>query len=225
MTDMMRVELHCHTVHSSDSLVNPSDLLRRARRRGLDRVAITDHGRISGALAATALDPELVIVGEEIMTSRGELLAFFLQEEVPRGLEPAQAIARLRDQGAFISVSHPFDSNRNGAWDEGDLLKIAGLVDAIEVFNARCITPEPNKRAQAFADEHGLLGTAGSDAHSLGEIGRAVMILPAFADAQGMKRSMAEARIEARLSSPWVHFHSRWAVWRKAMDEREGSRG
>lgn len=220
--ERIRVELHCHSHRSADCLVRPAELLQRARREGLDRIAITDHNRVRGALEACKLDPQRVIVGEEIQTTKGELLAFFVKELVPRGLEPGEAIARLREQGALISVSHPFDSNRSGAWDRDDLLAIAEEVDAIEIFNARCLTPAPNHQAEEFARSHDLLGTAGSDAHSLGEIGRATMVLPPFNDAQGMKRALALARVEARLSSPFVHFHSRWAVWRKSVEKRSG---
>ena len=56
------------------------------------------------------------------MTTKGEILAAFVTEEIPRGLSPQETIKRLRDQGAFISVSHPFDSWRNGAWKLEDLV-------------------------------------------------------------------------------------------------------
>ncbi len=111
-------------------------------------------------------------MGEEIMTTQGELLAFFLRETVPAGLTPEETIQKLRDQGAVISVSHPLDRLRSGAWAEEDLLRIADKVDAVEIFNARCIFPADNDRSDAFANDHDLLGTAGSDAHIGMEYGR-----------------------------------------------------
>ena len=110
------VEFHCHTIFSKDSLTSPRKLVETSRRRGIDRVVVTDHNTTAGALAAQALDPELVIVGEEIMTTRGEILAAFVTEEILPFLSPQETIRRLREQGAFISVSHPFDRLRNGAW-------------------------------------------------------------------------------------------------------------
>ena len=163
------------------------------------------------------LDPERVIIGEEIMTEKGELLAAFVTEPVTPGLPPYEAINRLRAQGAFISVSHPFDVNRKGHWHLQDLLEIAPLVDAIETFNARCITNEYNLRAQNFAREHGLLGTAGSDAHASFEVGRALIMLDDFVDAGSLKNALSTARFQARLSSPFVHLVSRYAVWYKRM--------
>jgi hypothetical protein len=119
------------------------------------------------------LDPERVIVGEEIMTTRGEILAAFVSEEIPPGLSPLETIRRLKEQGAFISVSHPFDRLRKGGWLEQDLLEILPQVDAIEVYNSRCMLPSFNWEAQRFAEKHNLAGTVGSDAHAAFELGKA----------------------------------------------------
>ena len=83
---MRSVEFHCHTIYSKDSLTTPERLVKACRRKGIDRVVVTDHNTITGARAAQALDPELVIVGEEIKTTRGEILAAFVTEDVPAGL-------------------------------------------------------------------------------------------------------------------------------------------
>ncbi|MCL4560770.1 MAG: PHP domain-containing protein [Chloroflexi bacterium] len=119
-------------------------------------------------------------------------------------------------RGAFISVSHPFDLRRNGAWAKDDLLEIAPHVDAIEVYNSRCLDEEPNRQAQEFAGQHRLLGTAGSDAHLPYEVGRAVLILPEFNDASSLIEALAAARIEGRISPAWVHFGSFFSrVWKQ----------
>ena len=193
----VRVEFHCHTLFSKDSLTHPEALIQTCRRKGIDRLAVTDHNTIAGARAAQRLDPERVIVGEEIMTEKGELLALFVQEEIPKGLPPLDVIRRLREQEAFISVSHPFDAARNGAWALADLLEIAPRVDAIETFNSRCTGQRPNELAQAFAAEHHLAGTVGSDAHIVWEVGRATLLVAAFKDAAELRRSIlqAEARV------------------------------
>lgn len=219
---MLNIEFHCHTVYSKDCLVTPERLLAACRRKKLDRVIVTDHNTIDGALAARALDPGRVVVGEEIMTEDGELLAAFVQEWVPPGLPPLEAIARLHDQGAFISVSHPFDRYRNGAWSLERLLAIAQYVDAIETFNARCIHAEDNQQAEAFAREHGLPGTTGSDAHVTFELGRARLLLPEFHDAESLRAALRQARTVARLSPAWIHITSRYAVWKKGRDQQGG---
>ena len=197
--------------------MRPADIVRTCRRRGIDRLAVTDHNAVRGALELRALAPELIIVGEEIMTTQGELLAYFLSDEVPAGLSPSETIQRLRAQGAAISVSHPFDRLRHGAWKQADLAAILPWVDAIEVFNSRCIYAADNARALAFADENGTLGTVGSDAHSQRELGRAVLRLPRAGTAAELIAGLAAAERITRLSSPAIHFTSRWAKFRKRL--------
>lgn len=209
---MLRVEFHCHTMYSKDSLLKPEALVRTCQQKGIDRVAVTDHNTTAGAVACQALDPERVIVGEEIMTTAGELLCFYVQEEIPPGLTPEETISRLRQQGAFISVSHPFDRQRSGAWRKEDLEKIIHEVDAIETFNARCMAPVFNRRAKDFAAQYALSGTAGSDAHTAFELGRATLRVPEFSDTASLKEALIHAQPELRLSSPLVHFTSRYAV-------------
>lgn len=217
MTSTSIVEFHCHTNASKDSLTRPEDLVRAARKKGLDKLVITDHNSIAGAVAAQKLDPELVIVGEEIMTTRGEILAAFVTEEIPAGLTPEETIRRLREQGAFISVSHPYDVHRKGGWKEVDLLEIAPYVDAIEVFNSRCLDPQFNVRAQAFAEKHDLPGTVGSDAHVILEVGRSVVLLDPFQGPDEMREVIRQAKYQTKLSPWWVHLFSTYAKYKKKL--------
>jgi predicted metal-dependent phosphoesterase TrpH len=213
----MNIEFHCHTIYSKDSLTRPRDLVKTCQRKGIDRVVVTDHNTIGGARAAHALDPVRVIVGEEIMTTRGEILAAFMTEEIPSGLTPKETIRCLQDQGAFISVSHPFDQWRSGAWQEEDLLEILPDVDAIEVYNSRCMLPRFNWEARQFADKHHLAGTVGSDAHTTFELGQSLMELEPFEGPDGL-RSVIRAGIPRVKPSPaWVRLTSRYAVLYKKL--------
>ena len=218
LPDHLRVEFHCHTVYSKDSLTQPKKLIETCKRKGIDRVVITDHNTIEGALRCQEIDPERVIVGEEIMTTRGEILAAYMTAEIPAGLPPTEVIERLREQGAFISVSHPFDIHRRGHWAEEDLLNILPYVDAIETFNSRCMLPRFNFQAQDFAVKHGILGTYGSDAHAAFELGRGTLLLPPFEDAGSLKIALEDPVVpKIILGTPFVHFTSRWAVWWKKL--------
>ena len=212
---MLTVDFHCHTCYSKDSLTHLEDLLAACRQKHIDRLVITDHNTISGALRAQEMDPQRIIVGEEIMTQAGELLAAFVEKELPMGLTPLEAIARLRDQGAFISISHPFDRWREGHWELSDLLRVIPLVDAIETYNARCVQSGFNTKAQSFAQQHNLAGTAGSDAHTSFEVGRALLQLPDFQDTQSLIAGLRQAHCRCRLSPWWVHFASSYASWYK----------
>ena len=213
----VRAEFHCHTVYSKDSLLHPRDLLQACRRKNIDRLVVTDHNTIAGALHAQDIDPTRVIVGEEIMTQSGELLAIFVKEEIPAGLPPEEVIHRLRAQDAFIGISHPFDRTRKGHWDLSTLEEIISLVDAVEIFNARCMWPDFNSQAQEFARKHSRLAIVGSDAHTAYEVGQASMLLSDFHDSTSLKASLARAAHASSLSPPWIHLSSRYAVWRKKL--------
>jgi hypothetical protein len=213
--DSILAELHCHTCYSKDSLMLPGRLIDVAQRRGLQRLAITDHNVFDGALHAARIDPELIIPGEEIMTTGGELLAYYVVEVVPPGLSPERTIEILRQQAAVISVAHPFDAVRAGHWDEAELREILSLVDAVEVFNARVTSGAHNRRAAALASATGKPATAGSDAHAYWEVGRTTMRLPTFHDAEGLRAALRSAEVMGRRSPYWVHLFSRYAAWRK----------
>ena len=205
------VELHSHTAYSKDCLVQPAQFVAACKRKGIDRVAITDHNAIAGALAAQQLAPDLVIVGEEIRTDCGEIIVYFLRELVPPGLPVREAIVRVREQGGVVGVSHPCDRYRREAMGASRLLPIVDLVDALEVFNARCIQPADNDCARAIAQEHGKLMFAGSDAHMTFELGQATMRMPPFDSPETFLQSLTQAEIRARRSSPIVHFASTYA--------------
>jgi predicted metal-dependent phosphoesterase TrpH len=155
--------------------------------------------------------PDLVIVGEEIKTNVGEIIAYFLEEEVPKGLRLQEAIARVREQGGVVGVPHPLDRLRREAMGLTHLLTIVGQVDLLEVFNARTVFASDNCRARDVARERGLLATAGSDAHIAWEIGHAYVEMPAFNDKEEFLHSLAQGQIVGQLTIPLIHLASTWA--------------
>lgn len=204
---LIRAEFHCHTIYSHDSLLDLGTLLKACDERGIDKIAITDHGSMQGALKAHKMEPDRVIVAEEVATPEGEILGCFMTEEVPQGLPAVEVVRRLRGQGAFISMAHPFDPFRS-RWTEETLDQILPYVDGLEVFNARCRRDEYNQKAYAFAIKHDKLLMAGSDAHAVSELGRASMTMPWFDDADSLRIAARQATISGELSGLYVHMIS-----------------
>jgi predicted metal-dependent phosphoesterase TrpH len=168
------IDLHCHTSASFDSLASLGAVLRAAAGRGLTHLAITDHDRIDAALRAREAAPPglTVIVGEEVKTADGDLLAIFLRELVPPGLSAIETIAAVREQGGLVGIPHPFDRSRGfGRKSGAQVESIAGLVDWIESYNARVIGGSANEQAALFGRNHGLPGLAASDSHTVLEVG------------------------------------------------------
>jgi predicted metal-dependent phosphoesterase TrpH len=172
------LDLHCHTSASFDSLAKPADVMRAARSRGLTHLAITDHDRIDGAVAARDSAPEglTVIIGEEVKTADGDLICVFLERAIPPGLSAMETVAAAREQGALVGIPHPFDRMRGSLLKDARMTSLAPLVDWVETHNARLIG-KGNDAAAEFAQEHGLPGIAVSDAHSVLEVAVAYVAL------------------------------------------------
>lgn len=216
----MRVDLHVHSQYSKDSLNSLQDIIATCRRKELDVICLTDHNAIEGALRLRDISPLPVIVGQEITTLWGEIIAYFVEELIPPGLHPIEAIQRVKEQGGLVSIPHPLDRIRREAMGREKVLRIIEQVDALEVFNSRCLLPSFNDEARSLAHEHGLPGTAGSDAHSLLEIGVTYLEIPAFHTRDEFLRNLAQAEVHGRPSLPLVHLSStlskgvkRWRRW------------
>ncbi|MGC9310364.1 MAG: PHP-associated domain-containing protein [Candidatus Aenigmatarchaeota archaeon] len=182
---MLNAIIHLHTKYSHDSLTEPRELLKVSRKLKFDVLGITDHNTTKGALEAKRIAkrefPEiLVLVGQEVKTDYGDIIVFGTGEDMPFRL--FELVERARSEGLFVLLPHPFDRLRKSSavgmnLDAKGLEKLAKKLDAVEVFNSRCLLDGPNKTAQDFAERHGLSEVAGSDAHDLEYFGRTYNIL------------------------------------------------
>ena len=146
--------------------------------------------------------PFPVIVGEEVMSTAGEIIGYFLEEEIPSGLPPEEVMRRIRQQGGLVCLPHPFDKLGRHPLHSTARDKLLENIDIIEVFNARSLRNNFSNQARKFASEHGFLQSAGSDAHSVSEVGNAYVEVPEFAfDPQSFKAALAEGRIRGRKNS------------------------
>ena len=214
----MKVDLHVHTLYSLDSLSSLRQIERAAVRRGLDALAITDHNTISGALLLARWSHLHIIVGEEIATTKGEIIGLFIQEEIPAGLSPLDTVRAIKAQGGVVCIPHPRDQvRRASALTPAALDEVLPWVDMIEVFNARTTYRADLEAVAALADRHHLRRSAGSDAHAPSEIGRAYVELPAFRDAASFLAALEQGQVHGRLSSPLVHLSSTAARWSKSV--------
>jgi len=214
--NLIRVDMHCHTRLSSDSLNDPRKLVETAAARGLGALCVTDHNGLANALALARMPdlPIKVIPSEEVKSSEGEIIGYFLSELVPKGLAPEETVRRIKEQGGLVAVPHPFDTMRSAsrlATPALDRLVQAGLVDILEVFNARAARAEDNEKALAYAQEHGLAMSAGSDAHTLLELGRAYAEVAPFETPQEFLNALRNGTVRGVLSSKLIHLGSTWA--------------
>lgn len=177
----VRVDCHLHTMWSGDSTTTIDELAKAVEATGIDVLCVTDHHAVDGARRLREALPCRVVVGEEVRSTQGEIIGLFLEERVPFGLTPRETARRIRDQGGVVYIPHPFDPMRRNLV-EGALVELvdAGLVDAIEVRNAKTSLESLNDRAARFALAHGLAAGAGSDAHVPEAVGAAYVEMDDF---------------------------------------------
>ncbi|MDO8490700.1 MAG: PHP domain-containing protein [Dehalococcoidia bacterium] len=212
---MLKADLHLHTTSSRDSAVTPELLIARCKETGINCVAVTDHNAIEGALALKKTAPFTIIVGEEIRTTHGEIIGYFLSERIPRGLSPEETISRIKGQGGLVCVPHPTDRFRPSALDPKSLQAVLPQVDIIEVFNARTPLSRDQKKARLLAQNNGLLASAGSDSHTPGEIGNAYVEMPEFTTPEEFKSALAQGTVHGKTAGLWIRVASRLSTMRR----------
>jgi predicted metal-dependent phosphoesterase TrpH len=184
----MKIDLHCHSQASPDCVTPLIDIPARCAQRQVGVQAITDHNLIWGAQKLKDLVDEQagdtttrlkVIIGEEISSTEGEIIGLFLKQRVEAGLTPENTVEHIKAQGGLVLLPHGFDPLKRFRLRPEALVRIADSVDIVETFNARISNPRWNRAAVQWAESHGVLMSAGSDAHTLADIGSAWIEVPA----------------------------------------------
>lgn len=217
MSTRIRMDLHLHTRGSWDSLSDPEAVLDRAERHGIRRIAITDHNSLAVASEMAERHPERVIPGEEVKTAEGvDVIGLYLHEEIPKGTPAEETCIRIREQGGIVYLPHPYARGKGGSGALAEIL--VPHLDVVEVFNARLRSRERNERAGRLADRHGLLRSAGSDAHTVGEIGNAWVELPDHPnEPEAFLDSLRDATVHGRRAGLRVFVYSNLAKLRKRL--------
>ena len=215
--ELGKADMHLHTLYSDGTASVQAVLDHVEQHTNLDVVAITDHERIDGALRARELHDagaysfELV-VGEEITTRRGHVLALFIHERIPALRPLPETLERIHDQGGIAVAAHPM-APLTPSLGARSLLQAhrstdpRHRLDAVEMFN-----PSAAGRARRSARDRlndtvlQLAAVGNSDAHVLEGIGTAWTWFP------GASAAEYRAAVEARATTPdgvfWSNFHN-----------------
>ncbi|MBA7650996.1 Ubiquinone biosynthesis O-methyltransferase [subsurface metagenome] len=167
----MILDLHIHSKYSFDSILEPKRIIKVAKNKGLDGIAITDHNTIKGGLEVEKINKDhdfLVIVGSEISTEVGDITGLFLNEEI-KSRNSMEVIEEIKEQGGIVVLPHPYKGHK---LNDG----LISSVDVIESFNSRTGRYE-NFFAEELAEKYKKPTIAGSDAHFESEIGMAKTLI------------------------------------------------
>jgi predicted metal-dependent phosphoesterase TrpH len=165
---------------------------RRCRQLGLSPIFLTDHEGIAGAQSLLEAG-ESAVIGQEVMTTEGEVIGLFLEQAVPSRLSPERTVDAIKGQGGLVYLEHPYDPGRRHLREEA-IERIAGNIDIIEVVNGRS-QPALNRRAEELRATLGVPGGAGSDAHTLAEIGSVFVEMEAFDGPQDFLAKLRRSKV------------------------------
>ncbi len=181
-----KADIHMHTTFSDGTATVREVLEYVVERTDLKVIAITDHDTIEGALEARRLAPQYgieVIVGAEISTLEGHMLALFIEEPLPRKRPAAESIAAVHEQGGLCIAAHPYgilvpSMGRAGLRERYSGAQREWPLDGVESFNASLWLTSNNDTAAAVGAELGLTLCGGSDSHHLATIGMGYTLFP-----------------------------------------------
>jgi predicted metal-dependent phosphoesterase TrpH len=191
----VRVDLHLHSSASFDCRVPPFEVARRCGQLGLSPIFLTDHEGIGGAQSLLEAD-HAVVIGQEILTTEGEMIGLFLKTVVPSRLSPEGTVDAIKGQGGLVYLEHPYDTSRRNL-REATIERIASQIDIVEVVNGRS-RPEVNQRAEELRSTLGVPAGAGSDAHTLKEIGRVYVEMEGFEGASDFLAKLRAGKVVTR---------------------------
>jgi predicted metal-dependent phosphoesterase TrpH len=173
--DRSRADLHIHTT-CSDGTANPWEVARALASSDLAVAAVTDHDTIEGALrvreALAGRGPE-IIVGTEVTSADGHLLALFVDRTIPKGRSARETVDLIHERGGLAIAAHPYFPMQS----LGDLARTLPF-DAVEVANGTVFGELANRlaRRRLAASARAVFG--GSDAHVLAAVGHVQTLFP-----------------------------------------------
>ena len=184
---MGRADLHIHSL-ASDGVSSVAEILGAAEAADLDIIAVADHDRIEAAVALQALarahgSEVEVIVGEEVSSRNGHVVALFIEQRIRPWQSLRATVAQIHEQGGLAIIAHPLVPYPLCA--SGRTIKrllrdedVRYHPDGMEAFNPTTARMVWSKKAPDFAAEVGLAALANSDAHRAADIGAAFTTFP-----------------------------------------------
>ena len=189
---MLRVDLHLHSIFSHDGQSSLEGLIERSRECALDRIALTDHNTVEGALELATMAPKLTIVGEEAKTREGEVIGLFITDRLAPYLTPEEVMDLIHEMGGLTYLPHPLDLHRSHFQPER-VAELADRIDIIETYNPWC-DAAANAAAARLAADLGKVAATGSDAHAVQELGRSWMEIDDYAGPEDFLEKLRDAR-------------------------------
>lgn len=216
-----KVDLHSHSIISQDGGITADSYATLLSERILDRIAVTDHNRIDFALSLHKKLGQGIIVGEEIMTSQGEITGLFLRRPIPPFLSPKETVTQIHGQNGLVYIPHPFELRRKGL-GMTILEQLKADIDIMEVFNGRSLQNSTARRARVFAGENHIAQAASSDAHSARGLGSTYTVVNAAPTRDTILSLLAHAVLSQKRPPLYTFFSPAYNRMKKYLAKSHG---
>nr|WP_292750285.1 PHP domain-containing protein [Methanobrevibacter sp.] len=193
------MDSHIHSEYSPDSNSKIDDILKTANERNIDIIAISDHNTVDGTsevMQKTRNTDILAIPSIEISSSKGHILGFGCEENIPRDLEPADTIDRIHDLGGLAIIPHPYCFYRHGLLCKSDYRDLK--IDAIETKNARFIVGYCNRKGKNLSKKESIPGLGASDAHYWKFVGDCYSLIECEKDIDSVLKAIKKGKVKAQ---------------------------
>lgn len=210
----MKAEFHIHTRYSNDSILNKYLILLMCKIKKINYIAITDHNEIKGAIEYKKKLSKYrinVIIGEEILTSDGEIIGLFLKERIEPFLSVKETIQKIKKQNGLVYVPHPYDEKRIKTVLKKECIeKYAKDIDLIEIHNGRNIDEKYDIEQKNISDYNNILPIIGSDAHIFWELGRNFIMIDKEITRENAIDVIKSAKFETRRCIKFSHIITKY---------------
>jgi len=195
---MLKMDSHIHSEYSPDSNSKIDDILKVARKRNIDVIAISDHNTVDGTsevLQKTKNTDILAIPSIEISSTHGHILGFGCEENIPSGLSPQETIEKIHDLGGLAIIPHPYCFYRHGLLCKSERKDLK--IDAIETKNARFIIGYCNNKAKKLSKTENIPSLGASDAHYWKFVGDCYSLIDCEKNIDSILKAIKKGKVEA----------------------------
>ena len=195
---MLKMDSHIHSEYSPDSHSKIDDILKVAKRKNIDIIAISDHNTVDGTsevLKKTRNTDILAIPSIEISSTQGHILGFGCEENIPQGLSPQETIDKIHDLGGIAIIPHPYCFYRHGLLHKCDYRDLK--LDAIETKNARFIVGYCNGKAEKLSKKEKIPTLGASDSHYYKFVGDCYSLIDCEKDIDSIIKAILKNKAEA----------------------------
>ena len=162
----MKIDLHCHTFFSKDGTSSIESMIKQGKKKRIDGIAITDHENTDAWEEAIFWGKKLkfeVILGEEIKSSKGDVLGLFMKKNIDgEGKDPMWIMKEIKNQGGLVFIPHPFHELEGF---NSSIENYINIIDGVEIFNGRRPFHKGDRLAEIIATKYNLTKIGGSDSH------------------------------------------------------------